>query len=160
MTVQKRKRDDEPDFQGFIEGNTIPPHLVEALESMEPGSRWPEPGPPLGSAPESEPEPQPDPSAEYRMDILGRAAHIVTQDRNVAYGPPEQTFERIAAMWAAYLGIDVLLAADVAAMLALMKIARIATNPLHEDSWIDLAGYAACGADVARGLQESLPEQP
>jgi len=153
MTVQKRKRDDEPDFQAFIEGNEIPPHLVESLSvPRPPGSRWPDPGPPLGTVPEPDPEPQLDPSAEYRMDILGRAAHIVTQDRNVAYGSPEQSFERIAAMWGAYLGMDALLAADVAAMLALMKIARIATNPLHEDSWIDLAGYAACGADVARTL--------
>lgn len=158
MTVQKRKRE-EPDFQAFIEGDEIPPHLVEALDNMNSSvstsTQWPVPE--MIEPMEDETAGPMDPSAEYRMDILGRAAHIVTQDRNVTYGPPEQTFERIAGMWGAYLGTDMLTGADVAMMLALLKIARIAVNPLHEDSYIDLAGYAACGADVARTLgQEEI----
>jgi hypothetical protein len=36
----------------------------------------------------------------------------------------------------------------VAAMLALMKLARLA-NQHKDDSWIDLAGYAALGAELA-----------
>jgi hypothetical protein len=39
------------------------------------------------------------------------------------------------------------LTADVAAMLALLKIARLQQSPNHRDSWVDLAGYAACGAE-------------
>jgi len=147
MTVRKREYLEE------TEPEQIPPHLVETLQDMNSGNggQWP--------VPEMiEPEPQLDPSAEYRLDILGRAAHIVTRDRNLHYGPPEQSFERIAAMWAAYLGMDTLLSSDVAAMLALLKIARIAVNPLHEDSWVDLAGYAACGADVARTLDQEQGE--
>lgn len=38
---------------------------------------------------------------------------------------------------------------DVAALLALMKIARLAHSPDHADSWTDLAGYAALGAEVS-----------
>jgi len=38
---------------------------------------------------------------------------------------------------------------DVAAMMALMKLGRIAGNPAHMDSWIDLAGYSACGGEIA-----------
>jgi hypothetical protein len=34
-------------------------------------------------------------------------------------------------------------------MNALIKVARLSTNPTHKDSWIDLAGYAACGAGIA-----------
>ena len=41
-----------------------------------------------------------------------------------------------------------LTAADVAMMCALLKIARLQNMPDHEDSWIDLAGYAACGSEV------------
>ena len=38
---------------------------------------------------------------------------------------------------------------DVAAMMALLKIARLMSNPEHVDSWIDGAGYLACGGEVA-----------
>lgn len=38
---------------------------------------------------------------------------------------------------------------NVAAMMALLKIARTKANPAYLDSWVDLAGYAACGAEAA-----------
>jgi len=146
MTVAKRQRIEE------LEPEQIPPQMLAALDEMNQSA---EPVNYQDSRPEM------DQASEYRLDILGRAAHIVTRDRNLQYGPPEQSFERIAAMWAAYLGMDLLMAHDVAAMLALLKIARIATNPLHEDSWVDLAGYAACGADVTRDLRDNpnIPEE-
>ena len=34
-------------------------------------------------------------------------------------------------------------------MMALLKIARLMSNPEHADSWIDGAGYLACGGEVA-----------
>jgi hypothetical protein len=34
-------------------------------------------------------------------------------------------------------------------MLDLMKTARLQNMPSHADSWIDKAGYAACGAETA-----------
>jgi hypothetical protein len=30
-----------------------------------------------------------------------------------------------------------------------VKLARLANDDKHEDSWVDLAGYAACGGEVA-----------
>lgn len=33
--------------------------------------------------------------------------------------------------------------------MGLLKIARISENPQHMDSWCDLAGYAACGGEIA-----------
>ena len=36
----------------------------------------------------------------------------------------------------------------VAALLALLKIARIATGHGKSDNWVDLAGYAACGGEL------------
>jgi hypothetical protein len=36
-------------------------------------------------------------------------------------------------------------------MLALLKVARIRSNPKHADNWIDIAGYAACGGEIATG---------
>ena len=95
----------------------------------------------------------PQPGAESalppRAAVLREAEAIVSNDRNSAYGGPEDSFERTAALWAAYKGAA-FSAADVAAMLALLKLARLAHNPTHRDSWVDLAGYAACGAEVAK----------
>jgi hypothetical protein len=81
------------------------------------------------------------------------AAMAAVRDRPAAYGAPENNFERIAALWNAHVdnlgGVGHFNATDVAIMLALLKIARLASAPEHTDSWVDLAGYAACGAEVS-----------
>lgn len=92
--------------------------------------------------------------APTRSDILDLAKRCVCGDREQDYGSPEQNFKRIATMWEVYLvgkctGADVcILAQDVAAMLALLKIARIASGHAKADNWVDLAGYAACGGEI------------
>lgn len=83
-----------------------------------------------------------------REEILAGARACVLQDRNRAYGGPEDSFSLIAGFWTVYLGQEVT-AVQVAHMMALMKMARLTANPTHMDSYIDLAGYAACGAEVA-----------
>jgi hypothetical protein len=35
-----------------------------------------------------------------------------------------------------------------------MKVARLVNDPLHEDSWIDIAGYAAIGFEISQLLKE------
>ena len=49
--------------------------------------------------------------------------------------------------------INIIGAKDVAMMMALLKIARICTGTGTEDSFIDLAGYAACGGEIAGGTE-------
>lgn len=90
-----------------------------------------------------------------RHAILDAALAAVT-DRSNAYGAVESNFNRIAALWNThivnrYRGQDSFYfdAVDVALMLALLKIARIENMPGHMDSWVDLAGYAACGGEAA-----------
>jgi len=83
-----------------------------------------------------------------RAEILAAAAHAVTQDRNATHGEPEDSFGLIAAYWSAHLD-QVISRADVAVMMNLLKLARIKTSPEHADHWIDIAGYAACGGEVA-----------
>ena len=86
-----------------------------------------------------------------RRKVLEAAASIVCEDRNQQYGAPEDNFARIANLWTAYMG-KIVTPVDVAAMLALLKLARIkATNGQSSDSWVDLAGYAACGSEIALG---------
>ena len=82
-----------------------------------------------------------------RRQLLLDAADTIDGDRNETYGGPEQSFAKIADFWNTYLGwSDMITPQDVAAMLALLKIARISGSAgAHKDSWLDLAGYAACG---------------
>lgn len=91
-----------------------------------------------------------------RKEVLEQALKCVCGDREQDYGSPENNFDTIARMWAAYLralpvdkdGSRVVMGKDVAAMLALLKIARIASGHAKADNWIDLAGYAACGGEL------------
>lgn len=94
-----------------------------------------------------------------KAETLDKAKEAVA-DRGLNYGSPEDNFKRIALLWSAHLenrynttqmeGFDppVLDAHDVAMMMALMKIARLENDPRHGDSWIDMAGYAACGNNL------------
>ena len=86
-----------------------------------------------------------------RSDILATANEYVTKDRAATHGDAEDNFRRIAELWNAYIGINTIAPADVAVMLTLLKAARIRQNPNHEDNWIDMAGYAACGGEIATG---------
>lgn len=83
-----------------------------------------------------------------RTDILTTAAQVVTVDRAATHGDAEDSFARIASLWSAYLGEEIG-AADVSSMMILLKIARLQGNPKHADNWIDVAGYAACGGEIA-----------
>lgn len=91
-----------------------------------------------------------------RESILDRARECVCGERDKSYGGPEDSFRTIALLWENYLNArpsDVspgeIGAEDVAAMMALLKIARLASNSGHMDSWVDLAGYASCGGEIA-----------
>ena len=94
-------------------------------------------------------------TANTRAAILQRAAECVCGQREQDYGSPEQNFQKIAVLWTAYYGSrnDGFNPVDVAMMMALLKIARITAGGT-EDSFVDLAGYAACGAEIAAGLAE------
>lgn len=82
-----------------------------------------------------------------RLDTLKAAAECVCGSREEDYGSPEDNFSTIAALWTAYTGTDVT-PKDVAMMMALLKIARAKAGS-KPDTYIDLAGYAACGAEIS-----------
>ncbi len=83
-----------------------------------------------------------------RATILSTAAEYVTKDRAATHGEAEQTFGRIAAVWSARLGLTIT-PAQVCILMADLKTCRAWGNPEHTDNWIDLAGYAACGGEIA-----------
>lgn len=83
---------------------------------------------------------------EAREAVMGRGA---------AYGEPEDSFANITTLWNDYLrGTDEdppyreLALEDVAIMLMLLKVARLMRSPMHRDSVVDIAGYAACLAEI------------
>ena len=82
-----------------------------------------------------------------RDEILDAAKKCVVGDREQDYGRPERNFKTIADLWSVYLGVTID-AVDVAALLALLKLARIRSGHAKADNWIDLAGYAACGGEI------------
>lgn len=83
-----------------------------------------------------------------REETLDMAKECVCGRRENEYGSPENNFKLIANLWTAYKEIA-FTANDVAIMMALLKIARIRTGTATEDSFVDLAGYAACAAEIA-----------
>lgn len=88
-----------------------------------------------------------------REEVLEEAKKCVCGKREQDYGTPERNFEMIADLWNDYLGIDrfegkVITPTDVTMMMALLKIARIKNGGGTGDSFVDLAGYAACGGEL------------
>lgn len=84
-----------------------------------------------------------------RKEILDAAEKCVCGDRDTQYGSPDDSFSVIAHLWSVYLERE-LDTKDVAALMALFKVARIKTGANKADNWIDLAGYAACGGECER----------
>lgn len=90
-----------------------------------------------------------------RAKLLTDAAAIIDGDRNIQYGNPIDDFSLTASMWEDYLrrivitrntGGEVFLDPhDVAVMMMLVKVSRLAQSPKKHDHWLDIAGYAGCG---------------
>ena len=82
--------------------------------------------------------------------VLDKAKKLVDgRDKQQHYGPPEEFMGRLAKMWGGYLGIE-LKPTDAALMMAILKAARLRTNPEHEDSLVDFAGYAHIYQRIAK----------
>ena len=110
---------------------------------------------------------------DIKSYLYAEAERITNGTRRASYGKPENNFARICTMWEAYFRIKGwalidttqtyldgmrefvetyevdLQPLDVAAMMRLMKEARLAETPDHLDSYQDIIGYAGCGAEVA-----------
>lgn len=85
-----------------------------------------------------------------REQLLDKARECVTGQRAQDYGKVEDNFGTIASLWGAYLD-KTISCEDVAALMVLLKIARIKGGST-DDSWVDVAGYAACGAECKKVL--------
>jgi len=82
------------------------------------------------------------------MSVLQEAHTIIYGEREKTYGNPSKNLDTIAAFWTNFLGARGLVcsslsADDVAHMMILLKVARLANDPYHRDSLVDVCGYAA-----------------
>ncbi len=73
--------------------------------------------------------------------FLKHAANVVTE-RRAQYGDARLVMTGIAQRWSATLGQPVT-PAQVVLCLIDLKLARLAHDPAHEDSAVDVCGYAA-----------------
>jgi hypothetical protein len=98
-----------------------------------------------------------------RKEILDAAAQCILQDRNASYGEPEDSFGAIADLWSVVLRPVLkedcrVASAQVALCMIGLKIARLIHNPTHQDSAVDIAGYAACLGSLSG--ETNNPPQP
>lgn len=83
-----------------------------------------------------------------RVEALREAAKIISGDRDLQYGGPEENFTRIAKIWSVIVGTEIS-SEDVAMMMVGLKLARYASKSgFQPDTWVDIAGYAGCGYEV------------
>jgi Domain of unknown function (DUF6378) len=78
--------------------------------------------------------------------FLEQAGDLVNR-RRAEYGERVDLFERVAVRWSQVLGTRVT-PAQVIVCLVDLKVARLADDPRHVDSIVDVAGYAGCLAEV------------
>lgn len=89
-----------------------------------------------------------------RQKMLDEAATIISGARDAQYGGPEDNFLRIAKIWSVILGSEIT-PEDVAMMMVGLKVARYASKSgFQADTWVDIAGYAACGYEVGEKLSQ------
>lgn len=89
----------------------------------------------------------------HREYLLDEAKAIVMKSRAQQYAPPDRDFSNIAIIWSVLFETDIT-AEQVAQAMIVLKLCRLKHTPEHEDSWIDIAGYAACGFEVIKLKEE------
>jgi hypothetical protein len=98
-----------------------------------------------------------------RERVLTKATDAVMGARNNRYGPPKQDFDRSAGVLNS-LGFQFqggrIQSYHIAMIQAAVKLSRLTWSPNHEDSWVDLAGYAACGYECATLEADPLRSAP
>ena len=130
---------------------------IRAALPYEDSDYWRADAPAEGVAVEAEKlETEGEPEKLTRAAVLEKARACVCGEREEDYGSPEDSFGCIAELWEAYLraaciapnAVVTVTPADVAMLMALLKIARAKAGS-KPDTYIDLAGYAACGAEIS-----------
>lgn len=84
--------------------------------------------------------------------ILEEAISLISNDRHNDHGPADKSFERIAKFWSLILDTPVK-PHQVAQCMIALKLSRINHTSVNDDNWIDIAGYAALGGEIAQHFE-------
>lgn len=94
-----------------------------------------------------------------REKTLDAALHACQTARPASYAPPSENFPRVTNLIRAWFEVRGIEDGDVGfsefdyvVTMIMVKLARLAYNPRHFDSWVDIAGWGACGAEVCHAV--------
>jgi hypothetical protein len=89
-----------------------------------------------------------------KSDLLQEAIAVVAQ-RGDHYGEVMADFTRIAGMWSdLYAAGREYEPHEVAMHMICIKLSRLVESPGQRDSWLDIAGYAACGWEAVVQMEK------
>lgn len=80
------------------------------------------------------------------QSVLQEAEQLINGPRRDAYGPAEESFQRIASVWASILKTPVT-AHQVALCMIGLKLCREGNKPAR-DNLVDIAGYCALAEKI------------
>lgn len=84
-----------------------------------------------------------------RAYFLDKAEELINGQRAKDYGDAKENHQRIADVWSVILGTSVT-PEQVAACMIGLKLARLANDMKQDDTWVDIAGYAALGGEMSQ----------
>lgn len=84
-----------------------------------------------------------------RAYFLDKAEELINGQRAKDYGDAYDNHKRIADIWSVIIGTPVTPEQVCACMIG-MKLARLANDMNHEDSWVDIIGYGAIGGEISQ----------
>jgi len=90
------------------------------------------------------------------LKLLENAISLIHGQRAKDYGDAGDSFQRMADLVNPILrnSSGNLTAQDMALVMIQVKVARLVESPDHEDSWTDIAGYAALGCSLSPAAPE------
>jgi hypothetical protein len=91
------------------------------------------------------------------LGILHQAAETVAQRRQ-QYGPPAEHFAEVARRWSSTIGIAVT-PQDVLLCQLDLKLVRLAHDPGHRDSLVDLIGYSLLLHELTHAATANRPAE-
>lgn len=84
-----------------------------------------------------------------RAYFLDKAEELINGQRAQDYGDARDNHQRIADIWSVILGQQITPEQVCACMIGL-KLARLANDMKQDDTWVDIAGYAALGGEISQ----------